>query len=286
MKNIRTLFVLCVFVILISIGCTHYSTIRRPAEENIINAPVWVVWNKLVIDPMVLREAEIPITYVDGISHTAIAYKQPTMWSCGEKIEVILRPITDKQTRVFIEGKKLNCLWGYESKRVKKIFARLKEESEKTPNELPKGFWDYRRYLNRMKQMIEKKLISFKDEIETKGMTKEQKSNLANKIRKYTNKYQEVLKQIEDWNKEFSLRLSVARVQEAQRAQRMREESLRLQRQAIVMQGVMAGLQFYNTWMIQNQLGNLNIQLNNINNSLNNINNSLRDIGRQMRWGY
>ena len=39
MKNIRTLFVLCLFVILISIGCTHYSTIRRPAEENIINAP-------------------------------------------------------------------------------------------------------------------------------------------------------------------------------------------------------------------------------------------------------
>jgi len=120
-----------------TIGCAHYSTTRRLEEENIINAPIDVVWEKTL---EILPTERITLKEVDKANYFIEAKKHITYWSPGDNISIRLIPKREKQTIMhFDAGKWFGAFdFGHEGRMVRNIFDRIKRASEGTlPHKRP-----------------------------------------------------------------------------------------------------------------------------------------------------
>jgi len=85
---------LIVFLIL-AMSCTTYSTTRRPEAENIINAPIDVVWEKAL---EILPDERITLVYISKDDYFISARKSATFWSTSDEVSIRLIPKTEKET--------------------------------------------------------------------------------------------------------------------------------------------------------------------------------------------
>lgn len=117
--------------LLIAIGCAHYSTARRLEEENIINAPVDVVWEKTL---EILPTERMTLKELDKDNYFIEAKKHMTFWSFGDNISIRLIPRGERQTIMnFDAGTWFTCCdFGHEGRMVRNIFDRIKRASEET----------------------------------------------------------------------------------------------------------------------------------------------------------
>ena len=132
MFNIRIINMLIVFSALLYLGtsgCSTYSTSRRSASENIINAPVGVVWVKTL---EILPDERMTLKNVHKDDYFIEAKKSITFWSFGDEVGIRLIPRGEKQTEMqFSAGMALG--WGdfgHEERMVTDIFNRIKNASE------------------------------------------------------------------------------------------------------------------------------------------------------------
>jgi hypothetical protein len=122
-------FVLTILTSLITIGCSTYSTTRRAASENIINAPVDVVWAKTL---EILPDERMTIKNINKADYFIEAKKAMTFWSYGDEVGVRLIPRGEKQTEMQFNA---GMVWGggdfgHEGRMVNDIFNRIKNASE------------------------------------------------------------------------------------------------------------------------------------------------------------
>jgi len=125
----KKLFSLVVIIILL-FGCTHYySTATQPQDENIINAPIDIVWEKTL---QILPTERISLKIIDKKNYFIFGEKHITIWSWGDNINIHLIPLGDNQTIMQFEaGAKAQLYdWGHEKRMVKDIFTKIKIASE------------------------------------------------------------------------------------------------------------------------------------------------------------
>ncbi len=117
------------FLVLLFIGCTHYSTTKRPQSENIINAPIDTVWEKTL---QVLPTEDITIKIADKNSYSISGRKGMTIWSIADDVTIQLLPKGENQTIVTFHSETKNLLigWGHEERLVSSIFNKIKSASE------------------------------------------------------------------------------------------------------------------------------------------------------------
>ncbi len=113
----------------LSIGCSHYSTALRSDAENIINAPIDVVWEKTL---EILPTERITLNMINKNDYFISARKHATFWSWGDDISIQLIPKGERQTiMIFDAGAKMQLIgWGHQERMVKSIFNRIKTASE------------------------------------------------------------------------------------------------------------------------------------------------------------
>lgn len=118
---------------IIVVGCSTYSTTgKRPETENLINAPIDMVWEKTL---QILPTERITVETANKNTYFISAHKSITFWSAGDAISIKLFPKGDKETIVHFEAKTAMGTqvigWGHQERMVKKIFNRIKDASEK-----------------------------------------------------------------------------------------------------------------------------------------------------------
>lgn len=120
-----------IICLLMTIGCAHYSTARRLEEENIINAPIDVVWEKTL---EILPTERITLREIHKDEYFISAKKHATFWSWADDISIRLIPKGEKRTIMnFDAGSKWQMFdWGHEERMVRNIFNRIKNASEAT----------------------------------------------------------------------------------------------------------------------------------------------------------
>ena len=122
--------VLIVFLIL-TIGCSSYSTVRRSENENLINAPIDVVWRETL---KILPTERMTLNYVNKDDYFISAKKSVTFWSMpfGNDVSIRLVPRGEKRTLVDMSSqlKRGAFDWGHEGRMVRNIFNRIKNASE------------------------------------------------------------------------------------------------------------------------------------------------------------
>jgi hypothetical protein len=118
-------------IIVTIIGCSHYSTTGKRLEpENIINAPIDIVWEKTL---QILPTERITVKAANKDTYFIQGHKAITFWSLGDEINIKLFPKGDKQTIVHFEASTEGLQvvgWGHQERMVKKIFYRIKNASE------------------------------------------------------------------------------------------------------------------------------------------------------------
>lgn len=116
-------------MLFLAFNCTHYSTQERPEAQNVINAPIDVVWNKTL---QVLPSERISLNIVNKDSYFISGKKKITMWSWGDDVSINLVPKGEKQTIMqFDAAVKAQLIdWGHLGRLAKSIFDRVKQESE------------------------------------------------------------------------------------------------------------------------------------------------------------
>jgi hypothetical protein len=128
-RLISLLFVLTILTSLVTFGCSTYSTVRRSASENIINAPVDVVWVKTL---EILPDERMTLKNVNKADYFIEAKKSITFWSFGDEVGIRLVPRGEKQTEMQFSA---GTVWGWgdfghEGRMVTDIFSRIKNASE------------------------------------------------------------------------------------------------------------------------------------------------------------
>lgn len=110
-------------------SCGHYATVARPESENIINAPVAVVWENAL---KLLPTERIDIETVDKASYTITGVRRINVWTVGENIRLRLIPRGDHKTIVDFEATTPVQLigWGHAERMVKSTFRKIKNASE------------------------------------------------------------------------------------------------------------------------------------------------------------
>ncbi|MBW1730021.1 MAG: hypothetical protein JRH08_00820 [Deltaproteobacteria bacterium] len=117
------------FLGLLCLGCATYSTTRLPEAENIINAPVDIVWQKTL---EILPTERMTIKTVSKADYFIAAKKHITFWSWGDDVSIRLIPKGKNQTIMQFSA---GTVWGWgdfghEGRMVKSIFNRIKRASE------------------------------------------------------------------------------------------------------------------------------------------------------------
>lgn len=113
------------------IGCAHYSTADRSDAENMIHAPVDVVWGKTL---EILRNEKVNLELVKW-SDLAIRGTIPgNLLLDGSDLSVQLIPKGEKKTVAHIEAKGKTQIvgWGIQRYEAERIFNRIKEFSEES----------------------------------------------------------------------------------------------------------------------------------------------------------
>ena len=129
MKKILS-WLIPVSLIMISVGCAHYSTTGdRTPSENIINAPIDTVWQKTL---EILPEERITLQKVDKANYFISANKDITIWSWGDDIRIRLFQRGENQTIVHFEaGAKAQLIgWGHQERMVNELFNKIKVAAE------------------------------------------------------------------------------------------------------------------------------------------------------------
>jgi len=160
LKNLKSAMLL-VLILTMAISCAHYSTTRRPESENVINAPIDVVWEKTL---EILPGERMTLKEVHKGKYFIQAKKRITFWSFGDDVSIRLIPKSQNQTimnfdagisetfacasedidNLSISRKVENqtmlhfdlaCMWGafdfgHEGRMVRSIFDRIKKASE------------------------------------------------------------------------------------------------------------------------------------------------------------
>jgi len=130
MKKFFYLFV----ILFIAAGCASnhgaYSTTERPAEENVINAPVDVVWENALV---ILPQERMTIKNADKKEYTIQARKAVTLLSIGDNVTITLIPKGDKQTVMHFKAEAVKGIggFGHQKRMAKDIFQKIKTASEK-----------------------------------------------------------------------------------------------------------------------------------------------------------
>ena len=121
--------VLILILLTVAVSCAHYSTTRRPEAENVINAPIDVVWEKTL---EILPTERMTLKNVNKDNYFIEAKKHITFWSWGDEVSIRLIPKNEKQTLMeFSAGTVFG--WGdfgHSGRMVKSIFGKIKEASE------------------------------------------------------------------------------------------------------------------------------------------------------------
>jgi hypothetical protein len=130
MKKFFYLFV----ILFIAAGCAPnygtYSTTERPAEENIINAPVDVVWENALV---ILPQERMTIKDANKKDYVIKARKAVTLLSIGDNVTISLVPKGDKQTVMNFKAEAVRGIggFGHQERMAKDIFQKIKAASEK-----------------------------------------------------------------------------------------------------------------------------------------------------------
>lgn len=128
-KIINMVIVLFVLLCLGTSGCSTYSTVRRPASENTINAPVDIVWVKTL---EILPDERMTLKTVNKADYFIEAKKSITFWSFGDEVGIRLVPRGEKQTEMQFSA---GTVWGWgdfghEGRMVTDVFNRIKNAAE------------------------------------------------------------------------------------------------------------------------------------------------------------
>lgn len=126
----KSILISAIIAVIAVVGCTHYAITQRPEAENIINAPIDLVWKNTL---QVLQNERIDAVAVDEETYSIKGDKRITLWSWGDDIVIRLLPKGDNQTNVYIEARAKAQLvgWGHQKRMVKDIFKKIKETSER-----------------------------------------------------------------------------------------------------------------------------------------------------------
>jgi len=125
----KILLITCLAITILS--CATYSTTRRSEAENLINAPIDVVWEKTL---EILPNERMTLKNVNKDNYFIEAKKHITFWSWGDEISIRLLPRGEKQTFMQFSA---GTVWGWgdfghEGRMVQSIFDRIKKASETT----------------------------------------------------------------------------------------------------------------------------------------------------------
>jgi len=123
-----------IICLIMTIGCAHYghySTAGRLEEENIINAPIDVVWEKTL---QILPTERMTLREIDKDNYFVEAKKHITFWSFGDNISIRLISKRENQTVMNFDAGMcfLGGDFGHEGRMVRNIFNRIKNASEGT----------------------------------------------------------------------------------------------------------------------------------------------------------
>lgn len=119
-----------VMLIVMLFGCgTYYSTMTRPESENIINAPIDIVWEKVL---QILPTEDITIRIADKNSHSILGRKGMSMSSIADDIAIQLIPKGEHQTimNFSCQSKNAGYDWGNSERVTLSFFNKVKEASE------------------------------------------------------------------------------------------------------------------------------------------------------------
>ena len=119
--------VLMAFLALI-LGCSTYSTRTRPETENVIRAPVDLVWD---VTLSVLKAENIEIKDVDESDLTLLGRRR-LLWKWGDEVRVRLIPQGQARTLMHIEADvESGITSGEDSEQLaRRIFSKVRYASE------------------------------------------------------------------------------------------------------------------------------------------------------------
>jgi len=128
----RTKKITPLLILAITLGCTHYSTQKRPEAQNTINAPIDVVWEKTL---QILPTERITLETVDKSNFFISGSKKITFWSWGDNVTIKLIPKEESQTIMHFNVSVKDQLvdWGHSGRMTRSIFNRIKSESINAP---------------------------------------------------------------------------------------------------------------------------------------------------------
>ena len=125
-------FIACFGAVLV-VSCGHYATVDRPESENIVNAPIAVVWENTL---RLLPSERIDIQTADKATYTITGVKRINIWTWGDDVRIRLIPHGDRQTVVDFEATTRQPIgWGHAEQMVKSIFQKIKNASEGNPGQ-------------------------------------------------------------------------------------------------------------------------------------------------------
>jgi hypothetical protein len=119
-----------IICLVLALGCAHYSTVRWSEDERLINAPIDVVWEKVL---EILPTERITLRAVNKDEYFISAKKHLTFWSWSDDISIRLIPRGERQTIMnFDAGTVFGWQhdFGHEGRMVRNIFNRIKRLSE------------------------------------------------------------------------------------------------------------------------------------------------------------
>lgn len=121
------------FSAVLVVGCGHYATVDRPESENIVDAPVDVVWENTL---RLLPAERIDIQTADKATYTITGVKRINVWTWGDDVRIRLIPRGDHQTIVDFEATTRQVIgWGHAERMVQSIFQKIKNASEGIPDQ-------------------------------------------------------------------------------------------------------------------------------------------------------
>jgi hypothetical protein len=126
MKKLLSISIL----LMIIVSCTSYSTTRRAEPENIINAPIDVVWERTL---EILPTERMTIKNIDKENYFIEAKKHVTFLSPGDNVNIRLIQKGEKQTIMHCSAETVWHYWvdfGHECRMAINIFNRIKNASE------------------------------------------------------------------------------------------------------------------------------------------------------------
>ena len=121
--------VLIMSLLMIAASCAHYSTTERPESENIINAPVDVVWERTLA---ILPTERMTIKNTNKETYSIEAKKSITLWNWGDEVKIRLVPKGEKKTLMEFSAKTVQGFgdFGHSGRMVRSIFKKIKATFE------------------------------------------------------------------------------------------------------------------------------------------------------------